>query len=102
MRGCGRANQSHTRAAFGRRTMRRYLCCILSATTVSVILSWLIAGFPIAVRAAGSNDLQAQLETGEFAAALNAAQALPVGSDRDAVLAQVAIAQNRAGARGAA
>jgi hypothetical protein len=57
---------------------------------------------PLAVKAAGSSDVQAQLDAGEFSAALTTAQSIPAGSDRDAVLAQIAIAQNRAGARGAA
>ncbi len=57
---------------------------------------------PLAVLAAGTSDIQAQLDAGEFSAALGAAQSIPSGPDRDAVLAQIAIAQNRAGARGAA
>ena len=45
--------------------------------------------------------IQAQLDAGEFAPALAAAQRIAVPEGRDAVLAQIGLAQAQAGARGA-
>ena len=44
--------------------------------------------------------IKAQLDAGEFSGAFQAAQAIPAGPGRDAVLARIAGAQNQAGARG--
>lgn len=58
---------------------------------------------PAAAHAADANSaLKAQLEAGEFAPAVKRAKAADGAPARDAVLAQIALAQNIAGARGAA
>ncbi len=49
-----------------------------------------------------AGNLQAQLDAGEFGAALASAENLPAGPERDSVLAQIALAQNAVGARQAA
>jgi hypothetical protein len=55
-----------------------------------------------AAEAADRTSIKAQLDAGEFSAAVSAAQSAPAGPERDAILAQIAVAQNQAGARGAA
>ena len=78
-----------------RQSLIAFLTAVLTVISQSAIHSR-------SVRAADLGSIQAQLDTGEFSAAVNAAQAMPAGPDRDAVLSQIAVAQNRAGARGAA
>ncbi len=79
--------------------LRQSLIAFLTAVLAVISQS---ATHSRSVRAADLGTIQAQLDTGEFSAAVNAAQAMPAGPDRDAVLSQIAVAQNRAGARGAA
>jgi len=72
-----------------------------AAATLAVLVGvvFLLAGAQGA--AAQDAALQAQLDAGEFAPALAAAQRIAVPKRRDAVLAQIAVAQARAGARNA-
>ena len=76
---------------------------------ITVVAAFLVVALQhLASRNVGAADgvdrsaIKAQLDTGEFAPAINAVQTIPNGPARDAVLAQIAVAQNQAGDRGAA
>jgi hypothetical protein len=75
---------------------------IALATCLVVALQFVADRNVGAADGADRSAIKAQLDTGEFAPAINAVQTIPNGPARDAALAQVAVAQNQAGARGAA
>jgi len=72
------------------------------AATLGLLTGALFLLWVGATAAEAQEDLlQAQLDAGEFAPALAAAQRIAAPDRRDAVLAQIAVAQAQAGARGA-
>ncbi len=75
---------------------------VYSLAAVFLLATCAVTDSRLAAQAAGPSNIQAQLDAGEFSAAIGIAQTIPAGPDRDAVLAQIAIAQNQAGARSAA
>jgi hypothetical protein len=69
------------------------------AISWAILLNLAVSFFPAtAQERPASSRLQAQLEAGEFAPAMQAARALPRGGERDATFARVAAAQAQAGA----
>ena len=86
--------------------MSRQLECGGPDAVLFRLAAGLLVGLAAAVAAAdepavGKAILRAQLDAGEFAPALEAAQKLPTLEERDACLAQIAAAQSQSGARDA-